>query len=122
MRLRGLHHLYALVCAGPSFFRAPTERLHWHRGGVLHVDTGAMLDGYIAELCRTAVLGAPSALAERMLAGCRALEAAVLPVLREGSRRARCSARGTSSCAAIPSVGTERSLRTGSGSCTTRTR
>ena len=85
MRLRGLHHLYALVCAGPSFFRAPTERLHWHRGGVLHVDTGAMLDGYIAELCRTAVLGAPSALAERMLAGCRALEAAVLPVLREGS-------------------------------------
>jgi Xaa-Pro aminopeptidase len=86
MRLRDLHHLYALVCAGPSWFRAPTERQRWRRDGVLHVDTAGMLEGYIAELCRTAVLGTPSALADRMLAGCRALEAAVLPVLRAGAR------------------------------------
>jgi len=86
MRLRDLHHLYALVCAGPSWFRAPTERLRWQRGGVLHVDTAGMLAGYLAELCRTAVLGTPAALADRMLAGCRALEAAVLPVLRAGER------------------------------------
>jgi Xaa-Pro dipeptidase len=86
MRRRDFHHLYALVCAGPSWFRAPTERLRWQRGGVLHVDTAGMLGGYIAELCRTAVLGTPSALADRMLAGCRALEAAVLPVLRAGAR------------------------------------
>jgi Xaa-Pro aminopeptidase len=86
MRRRDLHHLYALVCAGPSFFRAPTERLRWQRGGVLHVDTGAMLEGYIAELCRTAVLGTPSALADRMLAACRDLEAAVLPALHPGAR------------------------------------
>jgi Xaa-Pro dipeptidase len=84
-RARGMHHLYALVCAGPNLFRAPTERLRWRRGGVLHVDTGAMLGGYIAELCRTAVHGTPSALADRMLAGCRDLEDAVLPSLRAGA-------------------------------------
>lgn len=82
---RGVHYLYALVCAGPHLFRVPTERYRWRRDGVLHVDTAATRGGYIAELCRTAVLGAPSALADRMLAGCLDLEAAVLPLLRAGT-------------------------------------
>lgn len=84
-RVRGMHHLYALVCAGPNLFRAPTKRFTWRRDGVLHVDTGATLGGYIAELCRTAVLGTPSALADRMLTGCRGLEDAALPALRSGA-------------------------------------
>ncbi len=81
---RELHFLYALVCAGPSFFRIPSQRRRWESGCLLHIDTGGMLDGYIAETCRTGCLGRPSALAERLLQGCRELEAAVLPALRPG--------------------------------------
>jgi Xaa-Pro aminopeptidase len=93
-RARGMHHLYALVCAGPSLFRAPTKRFTWRRDGVLHVDTGATLGGYIAELCRTAVLGTPSPLADRMLAGCRGLEDAALPALRAGALAREVQAAG----------------------------
>jgi Xaa-Pro aminopeptidase len=45
-----------------------------------------MLDGYITETCRMGYLGRPSALAERLLRGCRELEGAVLPALRPGVR------------------------------------
>jgi Xaa-Pro dipeptidase len=85
-RGRDLHHLYALVCAGPHFFRAPSPRLRWQRDQVLHIDSGAMREGYITELCRTGILGTPSALADRMLAGCRDLEAAVLREIHPGVR------------------------------------
>jgi Xaa-Pro dipeptidase len=81
---RELHFLYALVCAGPGFFRIPSERRLWKRGCLLHIDTGGMLDGYIAETCRVGFLGRPPALADRLLASCLELEEAVLPALRPG--------------------------------------
>ena len=81
---RELHFLYALVCAGPGFFRIPSDRRFWRRGNLLHIDTGGMLDGYIAETCRMGFLGRPSALAEQLLAACRELEQTVLRVLRPG--------------------------------------
>jgi Xaa-Pro dipeptidase len=84
IRRKGLHHLYALVCAGPHFFRAPSRNLSWQRDQVLHIDAGAMLEGYIAEVCRTGIMGTPSALADRMLSGCRDLETAVLRELHPG--------------------------------------
>ncbi|MBN2552534.1 MAG: aminopeptidase P family protein [Spirochaetales bacterium] len=81
---RGLHFLYALVCAGPNFFRAPSEKRTWRPDHPLHIDAGGMLDGYIAELCRMGFLGKPSGLADRLLQGCRDLEEAVLDTLRPG--------------------------------------
>ncbi len=81
---RDLHFLYALVCAGPGYFRIPSERRHWRRDSLLHIDTGGMLDGYIAETCRMGYLGRPSTLADRLLAACGELEQAVLPALRPG--------------------------------------
>ena len=81
---RELHFLYALVCAGPGFFRIPSERRIWRRDNLLHIDTGGMLDGYIAETCRMGFLGRPSALAERLLRACLELEQAVLAALRPG--------------------------------------
>jgi Xaa-Pro dipeptidase len=81
---RELHFLYALVCAGPGFVRIPSQRRHWKSDCLLHIDTGCMLDGYIAETCRMGYLGRPSALAERLLQACRELEEAVLPALRPG--------------------------------------
>jgi Xaa-Pro dipeptidase len=83
-RKRELHFLYALVCAGPGFFRAPSVKRTWSRDQVLHIDAGGMLDGYIAELCRMGCLGKPARLAEDLLAGCRDLEQAVLAALRPG--------------------------------------
>jgi Xaa-Pro aminopeptidase len=81
---RELHFLYALVCAGPGFFRIPSDRRRWKRDCLLHIDTGGMLDGYIAETCRMGFLGRPPALADRLLAACLELEEAVLPALRPG--------------------------------------
>jgi Xaa-Pro aminopeptidase len=83
-RKRELHFLYALVCAGPSFFRAPSEKRIWRLDHLLHIDAGGMLDGYIVELCRMGYLGKPSGLAEDLLHGCRDLEKAVLGALRPG--------------------------------------
>jgi Xaa-Pro dipeptidase len=83
-RKRELHFLYALVCAGPSFFRAPSEKRSWRKDHVLHIDAGGMNEGYIAELCRMGYLGRPSSPAEDLLQGCRDLENAVLEVLRPG--------------------------------------
>jgi Xaa-Pro dipeptidase len=81
---RELHFLYALVCAGPGFFRIPSDRRRWRRDCLLHIDTGGLLDGYIAETCRMGFLGRPPALADRLLSACRELEEAVLPALRPG--------------------------------------
>jgi Xaa-Pro dipeptidase len=72
------------VCAGPGFFRIPSDRRRWRRDCLLHIDTGGMLDGYIAETCRMGFLGRPPALADRLLAACLELEEAVLPALRPG--------------------------------------
>jgi Xaa-Pro aminopeptidase len=83
-RKRELHFLYALVCAGPSFFRAPSEKRIWRRDHLLHIDAGGMLDGYIVELCRMGYLGKPSGLADDLLQGCRDLESEVLGTLQPG--------------------------------------
>jgi len=81
---RELHFLYALVCAGPSYFRMPSQKRTWRHDNLLHIDAGGMLQGYIAEVCRTGYLGRPSALADELLRGCRDLEQAVFRVLQPG--------------------------------------
>jgi Xaa-Pro dipeptidase len=91
---RELHFLYALVCAGPSYFRMPSQKRTWRRGNLLHIDAGGMLQGYIAEVCRTGYLGRPSALADELLRGCQELEQAVLRVLRPGVQAGEVQRRG----------------------------
>jgi Xaa-Pro dipeptidase len=91
---RELHFLYALVCAGPSYFRMPSQKRTWRRDNLLHIDAGGMLQGYIAEVCRTGYLGRPSALADGLLRGCRELEQAVLRVLQPGVKAAEVQRRG----------------------------
>lgn len=81
-RQRELHYLYSLVCAGPSFFRAPSEKRIWQRGRPLHIDAGGVLDGYIAEVCRSGFLGPPTALADELLQGCHELSDAARKQLR----------------------------------------
>ncbi len=81
---RGLHFIYSFVCAGPSFYRAPSPYRTWKQGHALHIDAGGSLNDYLTDICRMGYLGTPSSLAQDLLQACRDLEKAVLPVLRPG--------------------------------------
>ncbi len=84
-RRRDLYYLYSLVCAGPSFFRAPSRKRTWRGGQPLHVDAGGVFEGYIAEVCRSGFLGRPSARAVDLLGSCRELSEAGLSSMRSGA-------------------------------------
>ena len=55
---RGLTFEYALITVGSSHLRAPSDEV-WQDGGVLSLDSGGNLLGYIGDLCRMGVLGEP---------------------------------------------------------------
>ena len=82
---RGLHFLYALVCAGPSYFRAASRKRTWNAGRPLHIDSGSLVDGYVVEVCRMGFLGSPAGLVDDLFRACRELEDAVLPEMRPGA-------------------------------------
>ncbi len=82
--VRGLHSLYALVCAGPSYFRAPSRKRTWNAGRPLHIDSGALTDGYVVEVCRMGCLGRPAGLVDDLFRACRELESTVLAEMRPG--------------------------------------
>lgn len=81
---RGVHHLYALVCAGPGFFRAPSAKRRWERGRLLHVDAGGLIDGYVVEVCRSGFFGTPPPLADDLLRACHELSLAAREQMRPG--------------------------------------
>lgn len=56
---RGLTFGYCLIATGPSSNRAPSDRV-LGPGEVVSLDSGAHLDGYVADLTRMAVVGEPS--------------------------------------------------------------
>jgi len=82
---RGLHHLYSLVCPGPSFFRPPSRKQFWNEGRPLHIDAGSLQDGYVVEICRMGHMGAPSKLATELIQACIDLRDNVLPVFMPGT-------------------------------------
>ena len=83
-RERGLHYLYSLVCAGPSFFRAASPSRYWENNQILHIDAGALTKGYVVEVCRTGHLGNLADSAEQMMRSCRELEDYVLSRIKHG--------------------------------------
>ncbi len=66
---RGASFLYVFTNVGPGFLRAPSSA-QWGRGRSLHVDAGADLDEYIADIARMGSIGAPPALAMDLFAAC----------------------------------------------------
>lgn len=82
---RGLTHGYCLITAGPSANRAPSSR-RLPDGGVLSLDSGAHMQGYVADLTRMGVSGPPSARMEELLAQVAAVQAAARGVVRAGAR------------------------------------
>lgn len=93
-RERDLHYLYSLVCAGPGFFRAPSEKRVWSRGMPLHIDAGGVLDGYIVEVCRSGFLGQPSDLAVELLDACQELSLAAQKSMFPGVAASRLQEAG----------------------------
>jgi Xaa-Pro aminopeptidase len=75
---------YCLTAMGTNMNRAPSDQ-RWRPGEVLSLDSGGERDGYIGDLCRMAVLGAPSAEARELLDTVRAIQDAAREPIRPGS-------------------------------------
>lgn len=80
---RDMSFLYALVCAGPGTLRAPSSA-RWERGRALHIDAGGEAGDYLADICRMACLGEPSALARDLHSACIDVQARVRQRVRPG--------------------------------------
>jgi Xaa-Pro aminopeptidase len=80
---RGLDFEYALVTVGSSHVRAPDGQ-RWELGGVLSIDSGGNLDGYIGDLCRMGVLGEPDAELQDLLGEVDRIQMAARAPIRAG--------------------------------------
>jgi Xaa-Pro aminopeptidase len=83
MAEREISFLFALVCAGPGFLRAPSSAT-WEPGQVLHIDAGGTRRDYIADICRMGCIGEPGPLAKELHAACLEVQATSRAVIRAG--------------------------------------
>jgi Xaa-Pro dipeptidase len=83
MAKRGVSFLFAFVCAGPGFLRAPSSAV-WENGQVLHIDAGGAQGDYIADICRMGCIGEPSALANEVYSACIEVQNRVRSRIRAG--------------------------------------
>lgn len=83
MAERGLGFLFALICAGPGFLRAPSGE-RWEPGQILHIDAGGADGDYVADICRMGSMGEPSALAKDLHAACLEVQDTVRAAVRPG--------------------------------------
>ena len=119
--LRGVAFDYCLTAMGTSMNRAPSDQ-PWRPGDVLSLDSGGERDGYIGDLCRMAVLGAPSAEADAVLAEVRAIQDAARVAVGAGGWAARSGRRPTSGAWRPRTRTSSTSSRTGWGSSPTSPR
>jgi len=80
---RDLSFLFAFVCAGPGFLRAPSSAT-WDRGQILHIDAGGSLQDYIGDICRMGCAGNPTPLANELYEACVEVQNEVRGVIRAG--------------------------------------
>jgi Xaa-Pro aminopeptidase len=80
---RDISFLFAFVCAGPSFLRAPSSAV-WDRGQILHIDAGGALQDYIGDICRMGCAGKPAPLANELYEACIAVQNEVRNGIRAG--------------------------------------
>jgi Xaa-Pro dipeptidase len=80
---RDLSFLFAFVCAGPSFLRAPSSAT-WDAGQILHIDAGGSLQDYIGDICRMGCAGKPAPLANELYEACIAVQNDVRSRIRAG--------------------------------------
>jgi Xaa-Pro aminopeptidase len=80
---RGAGFLYSLVNVGPGLLRAPSSE-PWGRGRPMHLDVGAELDEYVADVARMGSVGAPPAEAAALFEVCVAAQTRVRAAVGPG--------------------------------------
>ncbi len=80
---RGASFLYVFTNVGPGFLRAPSS-MQWGRGRAMHVDAGAEIDEYMADIARMGSIGAPSTLAMELFNACLEGQARVRDAVSTG--------------------------------------
>jgi len=80
---RGGAFLYSLINVGPGLLRAPSSE-SWGRGRPMHLDVGAELDEYVADVARMGSVGAPPAEAAALFEVCVAAQARVRAAMGPG--------------------------------------
>ena len=95
MALRDLELQWLIICMGPdgATTKWPSERA-WAAGEVLRIDPGSSSGDYVADLCRMACLGEPSARAEQMIADCIAVNDRLQAEIRPGMTCGELNERG----------------------------
>jgi len=92
---QGASFLYAFTNVGPGYLRAPSSA-PWGRGRPLHLDAGAELDEYIADIARMGSIGTPPALAMDLF-----------NASREAQKRVRGAVHAGLPCRDLWRIGTE---------------
>jgi Xaa-Pro aminopeptidase len=99
---RGAAFLYSLINVGPGLLRAPSSET-WGRGRPMHLDVGAELDEYVADVARMGSVGTPPAEAAALFEVCVAAQA-----------RVRAAVGPDVACGDVWRIGTD-AVRTGPG-------
>jgi Xaa-Pro aminopeptidase len=99
---RGAAFLYSLINVGPGLLRAPSSQA-WGRGRPMHLDVGAELDEYIADIARMGSVGPSPSAASALFEVCLAAQ-----------ERARTSVGPGVPCGELWRVGSE-AVRVGPG-------
>ncbi|MDP3176810.1 MAG: Xaa-Pro peptidase family protein, partial [Spirochaetaceae bacterium] len=86
MAKRGVSFIFALVCAGPGYLRAPSGA-RWEKGRALHIDAGGTDRDYVADICRMGCMGEPDALSRDLYDACIAVQDQARKAIRAGVRR-----------------------------------
>lgn len=81
---RGLTFEYCLITAGTSFNRAPSDQ-RWEEGDIMSIDSGGNYRGYIGDVCRMAIQGAPDAELDDLLSEIETIQRAAMKPIRAGA-------------------------------------
>ncbi len=81
---RNVSFLFALVCAGPGFLRAPSSA-RWEKGQILHIDAGGNERDLIADICRMGCIGEPPKLAKELYDACIQVQNYVRSLIQPGA-------------------------------------
>jgi Xaa-Pro aminopeptidase len=92
---------YCLVATGGSINRSPSAQ-RWERGFALSLDSGGTKNGYIGDLARMAVLGAPSALMQELLEEVDSVQQAARGAVRAGALGADVYEQAAAALAPLP--------------------
>ncbi|MGH6874458.1 MAG: M24 family metallopeptidase [Aestuariivirgaceae bacterium] len=81
---RGLIFEYCLVTTGTSSNRSPSEE-RWREGEIASLDSGGNYKGYIGDLCRMGILGAPDQELQDLLGEIEEIQQAARKPIRPGT-------------------------------------